>query len=194
MRGCQRRMYGKNKRIAFINIQEFYLGKIRQWSAEKILNALSEQDRKVFSGVILSSEFYPLDAYVHWLELEVKLLYNGDESVPVRQNLEATEKVFKGIYRVFLYLGSPERVLERLGGINSQIFQGLTVKASKIEKGKVLLTYTGFEKQHKIFEILVRGFWLTVVKLMGAKDYKFQPQISISDGKDHCEYMLTWTK
>jgi hypothetical protein len=184
----------KIKGLPLLTSKNFILEKYGNGALEKILNALSEQDRKVFSGVILSSEFYPLDAYVHWLELEVKLLYNGDESVLVRQNLEATEKVFKGIYRVFLYLGSPERVLERLGGINSQIFQGLTVKATKIEKGKVLLTYTGFEKQHKIFEILVRGFWVTVVKLMGAKDYKFQPNISISDGKDHCEYFLTWTK
>ncbi len=184
----------KIKGLPLLTSKNFIIEKYGQGAYDKIVTALSEEDRKVFSGIILSSEFYPLDAYVHWLELEVKLLYNGDEAVLVRQNLEATEKVFRGIYRVFLYLGSPEKVLERLGGINSQIFHGLTVKATKIEKGKVLLTYTGFEKQHKIFEILVRGFWLTVLRLMGAKDYKFQPNISISDGKDHCEYTLTWTK
>ncbi len=184
----------KIKGLPLLTSKNFILERYGQEAYEKIINALSEEDRKIFNGVILSSQFYPLDAYVHWLELEVKLLYNGDKFVLVRQNLEATEKAVKGIYKIFLYLGSPEKVLERLGRINNQLFENLTVQTTKIEKGKVLITVRGYEKKHAIFEILISGFWLTMLKLMGAKDYKFEPRISIADGQDRCEFLLSWTK
>jgi hypothetical protein len=160
----------------------------------RLISLLNEEDRKIFSGKILSSAWYPLDAYVHWLEVSLTELCKNNEAAFDRRIQAGVEHQFRGVYRAFLYLGSAENVLKRLSNINSTYFQGITTDIAVIEKGKVLLTYKGLERRHKIFEMTIRAWWEKVLELMGAKDRVCEIRTSISEGKGYTEFILRWKK
>ena len=95
---------------------------------------------------------------------------------------------------MFLHLGSPEKVLQRLSFINNQYFKGISTKVTVIEKGKVLLTYIGLEKHHAVFELVIKGWWEGILELIGAKDINFTIKTSVDEGKGHSEFILSWKK
>ena len=160
----------------------------------KVLNTLDEQDRKIVTTAIANG-WYPMDTYAHWLHGEINELCGGDEKVFMEQRVKTgVEKQFKGIYKVFLHLGSPEKVLQRLSYINNQYFKGISTKVTVIEKGKVLLTYTGLEKHHAVFELIIKGWWEGILQLIGAKDINFTIKTSVDEGKGHSEFILSWKK
>ncbi len=99
-------------------------------------------------------------------------MYKGDESAIAQQTLESTEQLIKGVHHIYISLGSVEKVLERLGAINLQYFENVTATITSIAKGKVLLTYVGFEKQQRIFELTLKGWWLIDFKALRSNKYQ----------------------
>ena len=160
---------------------------------EKVLKALNEQDRANMVHP-LSSEWYPLSTYVHWFQTEMKELCGGDKAMFMKRVQMGVEQQFKGIYKMFLVLGSPEKILQRLSVINNQYFQDLSVSAEILEKGKIRLVYKGLEKGQDIFELAMEAWWTKALELMGARDIKMHRDISVNDGKGFTEFLLTWSK
>lgn len=184
----------KLKGVGLVASKTYISGKFGQEAVGKVINSLNEEDRILFSETILANEYYPLDSYVHWLEQVCNVLYNGDESIILQQTKESTEQMIQGVHHIYLSLGSVEKVLDRLGTINLQYFENVRATITPIEEGKVLLTYFGFEKQHRIFELVLKGWWLSILKLLGATNTKFESKVPIGEGKSKSEYILSWTK
>jgi hypothetical protein len=46
---------------------------------KKILNLLDKETRKVFEGEIFASTWYSLDVFTRFLEVEIKVLADGNE-------------------------------------------------------------------------------------------------------------------
>jgi|SRR5215471_11824856 len=171
------------------NVVERFYGKA---AVQKVIDALPPEDQVVFSNPILSHAFYPLDAYVHWLEQELRILYNGDQTIIESQFLRATEKAVKGIYGVVQRFGSPAEAVEKMGALRT--LENVRLERRPLGEGRVLLVFWGFEKRHAIFEVALRCWWLTVARMTGGKEVTFDARVPIANGKDRAEYLLTWTK
>ena len=157
-----------------------------------VLDSLSEEDRRVLKSV-LCSEWYPLDVYVNMLKAELNEFCGGSESAFVEQRVYlGVEQQVKTIYRVFLRFGSPEDILARLHNINKQYLQNVSTEIQNLDTRKFLLVYRGFEKQHRIFELILKGWWIKILQLIGKHDVRFDIQTSISEGKGYSEYILSW--
>ncbi len=157
-----------------------------------VLDSLSEDDRKVLSSVICT-QWYPLDIYVNLLKAEIREFCQGNEKSFVEERIfKGVEQQFNTIYRAFLRLGSPESILEKLGNINRQYFQGVSTEIKKIEENKFLLIYTGFEKQHRVFELILKGWWIKILQLIGKHDVRFDVKTSIAANKEVAEFVLNW--
>lgn len=161
---------------------------------KKVLDSLNEEDRRILSSVI-SIGWYPLDVYVNLLTAELKEFCRGDEAVFVEQRVYAgVEQQFKTIYRVFLQFGSPEMIMARLKSVNKQYFQNVSTEIKKLDSNKFLLVYSGFEKRHRVFELILKGWWIKILQLIGKKDVRFEIQTSIGAGKECSEYIVSWQK
>ena len=79
----------------------------------KILATLDEEARTVFKAKIFASTWYPLDVFTRFLELEIKILAAGDENMVTRGSEAVIERQLRGIYKVFVKLGSPEFVIKQ---------------------------------------------------------------------------------
>jgi hypothetical protein len=81
---------------------------------QRLVGLLSPEAKKVFQEGIVASEWYPLEVYTNLLELIVKEKHKGNVLVLAKGSAKVIEKHFRGIYAVFVKLGSPEYFIKKL--------------------------------------------------------------------------------
>ena len=101
----------------------------------KILGLLDEETRKVCEGEIFSSTWYPLDLFTRFLEIEIKVLANGNEEMVTRGSEAVIERQLQGIYKAFVKFGSPEFVIKRIAAVHATYFQGVPIEVQLPENG-----------------------------------------------------------
>jgi len=161
-------------------------------TVQKIIDSLPPEHQTIFSNPILSHAHYPLEAYVHWLEGELRFVYHGDEKALNRQFLAATEKALNGVYSMMQRFPSPMAAIHGMAAFNH--LDGMVTEKVEIAPAQALFVYRGFQKRHAIYEIVLRNWWIAVVKRTGGKNPSFEPRIPISAGKDRAEYVVSWTE
>src|SRR5271155_1401806 len=112
---------------------------------QKILGLLDEETRKVLEGEIFSSTWYPLDLFTRFLEIEIRVLADGNEEMVTRGSEAVIERQLRGIYKAFVKLGSPEFVIKRIAAVHETYFQGVPIEVNLLGHGKAMIKYTGFQ-------------------------------------------------
>jgi hypothetical protein len=126
---------------------------------QKILGLLDEETRQVCGGEIFTSSWYSLDLFTRFLEVEIRILANGDEGMVTRGSEAIIERQLRGIYKAFVKLGSPEFVIKRIAAVHATYFQGVPIDVQLLGHGRAVVRYTGFEKQHRIMGFAIIGFF-----------------------------------
>src|SRR6266571_801754 len=67
----------------------------------KIVKGLNGEARNLFEGPIYSSTWYSLDAFVNFLEVDIRETANGVREVLSERSEKVIEKQLSGIYKVF---------------------------------------------------------------------------------------------
>lgn len=159
-----------------------------------IISQLDGQIKQLFENPISNTGWYPLDFFMKFVELSIKLNENGNEDVLVDRSGIVFEKHLKGIYRFLIKFGSPETIINRVSTVNIAYFRGVSVKAKFDGSNRTVITYTGFEKQHRLVQPTILGFYRKALEMSGAKDIHAKFLTSIEEGKGYCELELTWKK
>jgi hypothetical protein len=160
---------------------------------QKIFEQLDEETRKAFGGEIFASTWYSLDLFVRFLEVEIKVLANGNEEMLTRGSAAVAERQLRGIYKAFVKLGSPEFVIKRLAAVHATYFKGVGIEVEMPDRGKAVIKYIGFEKQHRIIGFTIVGFFQKALEISGAKDVTSSFITPIEAGKGYAELTITWT-
>ena len=164
-------------------------------SYKKLIDSMSEEDKKILTGVVLDVSWYPLDLLVRFMEASFKHNYNSNVDLYKKSVHMVTEQHLKGTYSAFLSYGSAENIVEHLGPITNRYFDGITVEVEKIEEGKVKIFYKGFEKQHAFYELPIQAWWEKVLDMLGiVKNIKVEITTPIKSGKGFLEYLISWEK
>jgi hypothetical protein len=160
---------------------------------QKILGLLDDETRKVLEGEIFSSTWYSLDLFTRFLEIEIKVLADGNEEMVTRGSEAVIERQLRGIYKAFVKLGSPEFVIKRIAAVHATYFQGVPIEVQILGKGRSLVKYTGFEKRHRIMGFAIVGFFKKALEISGAKDVAIHFSVPIEDGKGYSELSIAWS-
>jgi hypothetical protein len=158
----------------------------------KIVRLLDDDTRRVFEGEIFTTAWYPLDAFVRFLAVDLQETAGGNERVLIARSEVVVEQELRGIYRVFARLSSAEAVLRRLTGIHQTYFQGVSVDLQTTGSGQAIARYVGFEPQHRLMEYTLIGFYRKTLELSGAKQVSAGFTSSSAQGKGYWELALSW--
>ena len=158
----------------------------------RILSLLDKEARKVFEGEIFSSTWYSLDAFMNFLEVEIKVLFKGREEVLIRASEALIENQLQGIYKAFVKPGAPQYVIQRIAAVHATYFQGVSVEVKMEGPSRAVIRYIGFEKQHRLQEYTLIGFFRKALEISGAKDVVAEFTTRISTGTGIAELWLTW--
>ena len=160
---------------------------------QKILGLLDDETRKVLEDEIFSSTWYSLDLFTRFLEIEIKVLANGNEDMVTRGSEAVIERQLRGIYKAFVKLGSPEFVIKRIAAVHATYFQGVPIEVKLLGKGRALVKYMGFEKQHRIMGFAIVGFFKKALEISGAKDVAIYFSTPIEKDKGYSELSIAWS-
>ncbi|HUI31174.1 MAG TPA: hypothetical protein VLX91_13260 [Candidatus Acidoferrales bacterium] len=159
-----------------------------------ILGMLKDETRAIFEkGSIMQVSWYSLDAFVEFLEMDLKVTAHGDEKELIKRSEAVIERELSGIYKLFVRLGSPGFVLNRIMTVHQTYFQGVNVEVSEQTAGRAVLRYTGFEKRHRIIGYSIIGFFRKALEISGAQDVRAEFTTAIEEGKGFCELVLWWS-
>ena len=158
-----------------------------------IISQLDEQTRQLFEKPILDIGWYSLASFMKFMESVIKLTENGNEETLIDRAGDVVEKQLKGMYKIFVKLGSPEFVIKRMSVLNLAYLRGISSKTKFDGSNKAIIKYVGFEKQHKLVEPTIIGFYRKVLEISGTKDIHTKSLTSIEDNKGYSELEITWT-
>jgi hypothetical protein len=134
----------------------------------KILGFLDTDARKLFEGEIFASSWYSLDCFCRFLEVEIKVLANGNEEMITRGSEAVAERQLRGIYKAFVKLGSPEFVIKRVAAVHATYFQGVPIQVELPAPGIAKVTYKGFAQQHRLMGFAIIGFFRKALEIIKA--------------------------
>ncbi len=160
---------------------------------QTILGLLDDETRKICEGDIFSSTWYPLDLFTRFLEIEIKVLADGNEEMVTRGSEAVIERQLRGIYKAFVKFGSPEFVIKRIAAVHATYFQGVPIDVQLQGNSSALVRYTGFEKQHRIMGFAIIGFFKKALEISGAKDVVIRFTLPIEAGKGYSELSIAWS-
>lgn len=157
----------------------------------KIVQGLSGEARTLFEGSIYSSTWYPLDAFVDFLEVDIQQTANGDREVLTERSEKVIEKQLSGIYKIFVKVGSPGFVIKRISAVHATYFEGVEI-IPEMENHKAVIKYVGFQKHHAIMEYAIIGFYRKALELCGAKEVALHFSVPIAEGDAYSELKIRW--
>jgi hypothetical protein len=162
---------------------------------DTILGMLKPETRILFDqAAIMPSNWYPLDALLEFLEVNLRLTAGGNERELIKRAEATIERQLKGIYKLFVKLGSPEFVLKRLSIVHQTYFQGVDIDVNICGGGKAIVKYTGFERQHRLVAMLIIGYFRKALQISGASNVSASFITPIEAGKGFCELALSWSE
>lgn len=159
--------------------------------AAKIIASLSKEAKEVFEKPIYLSEWYSLDAFVEFLDADVRETAGGDRQVLTQRSEKVIESQLSGVYKIFVKLGSPGFVITRISAVHATYFKGVQI-IPEVEKNSALIKYVGFQKHHDILEYTITGFFRKALEISGAKHMALKFTVPISQGGPYSELSIRW--
>jgi hypothetical protein len=157
----------------------------------KILKNLSHESRTVFESPILFSGWYPLSAFTEFLEVDVRETAHGDREELARRSEKVIESQLRGVYKIFLRLGSPKFVITRISAVHETYFKGIKI-VPEFENHTATIKYIGFQKEHSIMEHAIIGFFRKALKMSGANQIDLKFTVPIAQAGPYSELTITW--
>ncbi|HKV04407.1 MAG TPA: hypothetical protein VJO53_04785 [Candidatus Acidoferrales bacterium] len=158
----------------------------------RIVEQLGGEAKTIFSEPIQSWKWYPLDAFVEFLETDIRETAHGDREVLITRSEKVVESQLHGIYGIVVKLGSPEFVIKRIATVHASYFQGIQIIPEIEDYPKAVIKYLGFEKHHDILEYVLIGFYRKALEICGAKQVAVKFTVPISAGAAFSELTITW--
>lgn len=171
------------------------LGAVRERAGEqelaKIIKSLSDESRKVFESPILFSEWYPLDAFTEFLEVDVRETADGNREVLAKRSERVVELRLRGVYRIFVRLGSPRFVITRISAVHETYFRGVKI-VLEFERHSATVRYLGFQKGQNIIEHVIIGFFRKALAMSGANRVELKFTVPIALAGPYSELAISW--
>ncbi|MBN1898900.1 MAG: hypothetical protein JW827_08995 [Spirochaetes bacterium] len=168
--------------------KEFDIDGVHKW-----LNSLPEKARKVFSQPIMPGGWYPLtDTLVEGTIKMVKVLYLGDQKGALEAGRYSAEYALKGIYKLFVKIGSVEYLIEKASVIMPTYYRPSRMEIVEKEKNRCLMRIIEFPEMHEILELRIMGWIEKAMEISGAKNIKIQVIQSLLKKDPVTDFLITW--
>ena len=124
------------KGTAIITVPLFIKDRFGEGGLNQWIGALTPEARQVYPASVLVSSWYPLKEFlIEPLHKMCDLFCAGDLKGARESGRFSADYSLKGIYRIFVKLGSPEFMLRRAGTILPVYYTPSEMKVAECRKG-----------------------------------------------------------
>jgi hypothetical protein len=163
-------------------------------AVDSFINQLSDASREVLTGMILDTSWYSLDHLIEFTDFVFKTILGKNEDALKKGSRYIAEKQVTGIHKPLLGVGTTENMVKRMPSINDRYYQGVGIKTEYLDANKLKVTYSGFEKKHRLHEIITMAWWEVVFENLDAKNVSTKIGTSLAEDKGYFDFIITWEK
>lgn len=162
---------------------------------KKVLDLLDKETKQIFEKkAILVTDWYPLNAFLKFVETTTNLAAGGNKEQLIALSDEILFQQLQGIYKVFIKPDSPTSVIKRVSAIHNTYFRGIEIEAKLMGEGKARIKHIGFGKEHQLISFGIISFYRKALELAGAKNIEIKYITPIEADKGFSELEINWTK
>jgi hypothetical protein len=153
---------------------------------------LGAETRKICDALVKSRDWYSIDVFAELLEALVRETANGNPEILTERSEQVVDSQLRGVYRIFIKLGSPGYVIKRIAAVHETYFDGIQIIPEVDDSRQASIKYVGFKKRHAILQYTIIGFFRKALELSGAKQVKVNFKVPMSDDAAYSEVAITW--
>jgi hypothetical protein len=163
---------------------------------DRFLAGLTRECADQVTSGLMTHEWYPLDHYVQISRGIDRILGRGDLKLVWELGRYSAEEALKGIYKVFLKIGSPEFVVSAAATIWKQYYDTgrLSILKEDAADGRkhYRLTVQGFQQEDDAIWLSIGGWIERTLELSGARRVKVEWSRQGLRPGVNCEYACSW--
>lgn len=157
------------------------------------LKSLSPKAREQFQSMIITTKWYPMKEMLEEPTLKIcELFYNGKIEGAMEQGRFSAEYGLKGIYKVFVKLGSPEFIIGRATAIFVTYYQPSAMEVVNKGDKTQTLRITKFDEPSKVVEHRILGWMEKALEIGGSKSPSAKIVQSMTDGAPFTDFIISW--
>jgi hypothetical protein len=180
------------KGTAIISLQEFVKKNFRERFDEWLIS-LPEASRKIMDGAILVNSWYPIqDAVIEPTKKMCDLFYHGDVKGAWEAGRFSAEHALKGIYKVFVKIGSPEFIIDKSSRILPTYYKMSEMEVVITKPKSSILRITKFPTPNTYLEYRIGGWMEKALEISGCEGITIRITKSMANGDPVTEYLSEW--
>ncbi len=172
--------------------KKFFTQRFGSDALDKILNAMSENNKTIIKKAISSANWEPEEAYIEFLSAADKVFGCGDNSIPFDCGYYLAKEGIPKIYKIFIRFGDPLFVIQRADRFWSQVHSTGRLSVTHTGPNAVIGRLEDKAYPHKAFCASLLGYFKGILELCGIKEGTFKELHCAAQGHGFCEYAITW--
>jgi hypothetical protein len=133
---------------------------------------LNDQDRKIISGRILASSWYPYDTYRRCVEAVSKEVAKDNMDIIRGWGRDFVDKEYKDIYKNLFSETDPRKAMKSRKLMYKTLYDSIRVDLEEISETEYILSFKGVEPDFKSFFAMAIGVMERGLELNGARGLK----------------------
>ena len=181
------------KGSAYLSTMKFIDSHFGADGRKRVLDALSEEDRALLSGLVVAIGWYPLAPFPRLLRAMEQELGKGDLSLVTERGAWAAVNDMKTVHRVLLKFVSVDWVIDKGTNLwpNFHTSGRWTVKRDADNK-RVVATLHGLGVVDEAMCATLKGWIIGLISLAGVKDPIVEHVECRARGAHACVYHVDW--
>ncbi len=157
------------------------------------INALPPASKEIFSKPVLASSWYSFhDGMAVPLRSICDAFHGGNSKGAWEVGRYSADFGLRGIYKIFVKLGSPEKLAERAADVLPKYYDPCSMEIVSAQKGAAVLRVTNFPESNDLTEARLAGYMERGVEICGGKSVKIATPAAMSRGNPYTEYRIEW--
>ncbi len=158
----------------------------------RLLAALPPGDRAVLGQGILASSWYPMEAFLRFMQEAERQLGTQEADVVRRMGRASCDYGVTGVYKIFFKLGSPEFIIARAARVFSSYYDTGELRIAETARGRAVAELSGFEGGAPQFCERIFGWMQRTLELAGARNLRSAHTTCVHRGDAVCRFEGTW--
>lgn len=170
-------------------IKENFPNRYQEW-----IDALPAESQQIYNKSILATEWYSYrDGLIAPSEVLATLFYNNDlKKSSWKIGRYSAEIGLKGIYKVFVFIATPQFIIKRGGKILSSFYKPSVLKIGEERLKGVDIIITEFPDPTEIAENRIAGWIEKALEICGVTNSQIEITQSMTKGDDKTIYVINW--
>lgn len=158
------------------------------------IDGLPAESKTLFTDSIKPTEWYPYqEGLIKPTELLAKLFYSNDaKKAAWDTGRYSAEVALKGIYKVFVFIATPQFLMKRAGKILGSFYEPSLLKLGDVRPKGVDIKIVEFLEPSEITESRIAGWMEKALEICGEKNITIDITKSLAKGDDMTVYVLNW--